>query len=506
MLYLIPAWYREEDWSENIQYWYRKRTKTEFDDTVKQVQLFQRNKSVDYAILLLAFSPNFRHFLHRQGVMRAPYWSCFDAICEIRRTKPVVFSYRDISWPPETEFVYTPFAILAYRQGKKYAKVEFGEDGNPIQIDMYENDTVIRQNIYDDRGFVSETIRYRDGKPFLRDYLMENGIWKMREYCDDGHVEINMAYPWYRIVAPEGAHQIEFSKSRYESTEKVIEEVLRAYLEKTDEEDIFCVAMHSRHTGLLTRSLRKRKLIASFFHDRDENEHDGLMLEMLRGAGYVITDSQESVNAIRREYGRFLKGIMYISPFDSRVDSGISQQLNVQKILVPIDGLDEGTLTELCHVLGDYCSKNETVSVSFFTRTTEKTQSKLVLEQQNRERNKKRLKSLPTECCVDELAVSKCLREQRILLDFRKSPELYLQVVGLSMGIPMIVRTKTQFIEPNANGLLINSTAKLPAALDFYLNGLENWNAARVAAYEVGKQFSTEVLLDKWKEVLASFE
>ena len=87
MLHFIPAWYQQGKWCENEQYWRVRRMYTEFDDTVKQVQLFHRSRAYPYQILLLGFSPNFRHFLHRQGVYRAPYWSCFDAIQEVRRKK-----------------------------------------------------------------------------------------------------------------------------------------------------------------------------------------------------------------------------------------------------------------------------------------------------------------------------------------------------------------------------------------------------------------------------------
>ena len=138
MLYFIPAWYQQNTWSEKEQSWYERRTKSEFDETIKQITLFHRNVDVEYRILLLGFSPNIRHFLHRQGMYRAPYWSCFDAICQIRRTKTAVLSYHDIKWPKGIEFVYSPFAVIGYMQGEKYAQVEFGEDGNPIAIDMYQ--------------------------------------------------------------------------------------------------------------------------------------------------------------------------------------------------------------------------------------------------------------------------------------------------------------------------------------------------------------------------------
>lgn len=105
MLYFIPAWYQENQWSEREQYWYERRTKSEFDETIKQITLFHRNVRTDYCILSLAFSPNLRHFLHRQGMYRSTYWSCFDAICQIKRTKTAVLSYMDIKWPEGVEFV-----------------------------------------------------------------------------------------------------------------------------------------------------------------------------------------------------------------------------------------------------------------------------------------------------------------------------------------------------------------------------------------------------------------
>ena len=43
MLYFIPAWYQKDQWCESEQKWYVRRMQTEFDDTVKQLQLFHRN-------------------------------------------------------------------------------------------------------------------------------------------------------------------------------------------------------------------------------------------------------------------------------------------------------------------------------------------------------------------------------------------------------------------------------------------------------------------------------
>ena len=103
MIFFIPAWYQKNKWCENEQSWYARRTHTEFDDTVKQVQLFHRSKVHPYKIMLLGFAPNFRHFLHRQSVYHAPYWSCFDAIQEIRRKKAMLLSFHNLNWPEGIE-------------------------------------------------------------------------------------------------------------------------------------------------------------------------------------------------------------------------------------------------------------------------------------------------------------------------------------------------------------------------------------------------------------------
>ena len=108
------------------------------------------------------------------------------------------------------------------------------------------------------------------------------------------------------------------------------------------------------------------------------------------------------------------------------------------------------------------------------------------------------------EQCVDELEVSKCMREQRLVVDLRDVPELYLQIMAISVGIPQIVRKATEFVEDGRNGILLAEIRKLPEALDYYLNGLSNWNEAMVSSYEIGKNYTTDKLLEEWKRVIES--
>lgn len=441
----------------------------------------------------------------------------------------MVLSFHQLNWPPDIEFVYSLFAVIAFLNGTKYAQIDFGEDGNPIRIDLYENGKIRRRNIYDDRGFVSSTIIYENEKPLYQDYLMENGIWKLRCFQQDGHVEINPKYSEY-LVQYQGTEQIlAFVRLSYESMEQVIYEVLTSYLNMTDKKDIFCVAMHERHTGILQKALRRKKIILSFYGSRYSITEHMESLNLIKKADYIIADSRANVRKIQRKSGVSIQNIMAITPYDSRVDLGISQQFEVQKILVAIDDIEEEIFAALIHILGKYLLVNENARIHLFTRKANYNRPQQILAQTRRELKRTGLEEgwaaeeenkdisadnleidefIPVkfyvEQCVDELTVSRCMREQRLLVDVRAIPELYLQIMAISVGIPQIVRTQTEFVKHGRNGIVLKKVSKLPTALNYYLNGLKNWNKAMVCAYEMSKEYTTEKLVEIWRGVIDS--
>lgn len=527
MLHFIPAWYQQNSWQENEQYWYARRMRTEFDDTVKHIQLFHRNKIYPFQIMLLSYAPNFRHFLHRQSVFHAPYWSCFDAIQEVKRKKVKMFSFHNLKWPEHIEFVFSPFALIALLKGKKYAQVEFAEDGNLIQIDIYQDEKLSRRNIYDDRGFVSGSIVYDAYGPVYQDYLTDKGVWKIRQYMRDKHVEVNPKSNTYLLEHNGKEYTKTFSKGSYDNLEQVIQEVVSAYLELLDEKDMFCVAMHELHTSMLKKVLSERKTILSFFGDRYDLERYRDDVGMIKLADYVIADSQENYKKVQKKTENYVSQITNITPFDSRVDFGISQQLNVQKILVPVDGMDDARFEKLIQKLGEYLHTNENARIHLFTRLADYDRKRMLLEKtraclrdagmeegwaaeeskgntaENRLDNDDVVESkFFVEQCVDELSVSKCVREQRLIVDLRKVTEVYLRIAGISVNIPQIVYRTTEFVENGRNGQILKDMEQLPKVMAFYLENLANWNAAMVYSYELGKKYTTSVLIEKWKEVI----
>ena len=369
MLYFIPAWYLKGEWKENEQLWYRRRMHTETDDTVKQVQLFQRNDICEYKILLLSYAPNFRHFLHRQSAFRAPYWSVFDAIQEVRRKKQAILSFHQLNWPKDIEFVYTPFSIIAMLHQEKYAQIEFGEYGNCIQIDLYRAGQIIRQNIYDDRGFVSCTIVYENGKMAYEQYLTEKGIWKLCRFAE-GHVVVNPRNNQYLIHTSKGEEQAPFLKEAYASMEEVIEEVFASWLQTTKDGDIFCAALHGQHLALLDRLLAGRRTIYSVFENRAQLK-DVRTVQVLSHGRCIVTDSEDNLDILFRQSGLADIAKINIPPYDTRIEPGISQQIHVQKILFPVDSLTYEELETAVKYLVPYLKKNMDARVHLFTRNAD---------------------------------------------------------------------------------------------------------------------------------------
>ena len=574
MLYFIPAWYKQNMWCENEQQWYKRRLKSEFDETIKQITLFHRNVDRPYRILALGYSPNFRHFLHRQGMYRSKYWSCFDAIAQIRRKKVAVLSYHDIKWPKGLEFVYSPFSIIALQGDVKYAQVEFGEDGNPISIDMFEAGKICRRNYYDDRGFVSSTIIYENGIEQYQDFLMENGIWKIREYKNDGHVIVNQTCPNYDVV-PDAKNgkagepvEMRFARAEYDSLEAVIEDVFASYVNLTRQNDSFFVAMHPLHISVAEHVLKGKRVIATFFENRFDFAQISRAADFLEQAENIITDSDYTTKLIMtnlsgsydinsdsqagsaKETGEIAADkisvnnepvrlhITDIPPYDTRMDFGISSQLRVQNILVPVDGLTEDAFAQIIKGLADYLTINELARVHFFTRDaswghedaikndTVKLldsmgyDSRLVTgdgeaalgfgggrvdtsaENELEDMEKTVEQRFFVDVCVDERDISKCINEQRVILDMRGTMDVFVYVTAISKGVPRISMSADQFLIPGKNGMVIDDFSDIGRCLTYYLDSFENWNQALVECYELGQKYTTSVLLKKWRKVL----
>lgn len=531
--YFIPAWYKKNKWCENEQNWHSRRQYSEFDETIKQIQLFHRNLKEDYKILLMSYSPNFRHFLHRQGIYRANYWSCFDSIQQVTRKKIVVLSFHDLKWPQGIEFVYSPFAIIAFLNGQKYAKAEFGEDGNLISVDMYADDVICRRNYYDDRGFVSNTIIFTEGKEYYQDFLGEDGIWRIRNYFGDGHVEINQRYGTYTIDTIGNTIECSYSGAWFPSLESVLTEILEKYVYyNAHEGDKFFVALYDHHMSMMSKCLEGQYVISTLFENRFSDEEIVKHGDFIKKSRYLITDSKDASKKVKNLLG-IAEGsdsgiIRDISPYDARTDMGISQQLSVQNIMLPIDGIGDTELEKILIECSKYLKKNSKARIHVFTRNTEwnysgiiKNKIAAILEKNGFDRrwvvedkpgpeaeNMIDIEEEKVEIrffidqTIDERNISKCVNEQRVILDLRKTVDVFLFITAISKGVPRISLSKDEFLLHKRSGYQLRGYDEISQILSYYLDSMEVWNEALIENYELGQKFTTDVLIQAWKEVL----
>ena len=90
----------------------------------------------------------------------------------------------------------------------------------------------------------------------------------------------------------------------------------------------------------------------------------------------------------------------------------------------------------------------------------------------------------------------------RLIIDMGEDADLYLQIAGISAGIPQINSVPNPYIEHQKNGLIVSDSLELKQALEYYLVGLKRWNEALV--YAAGKivQYSSDNLVNLWKDAL----
>lgn len=408
---------------------------------------------------------------------------------------------------------------------------------------------ICRRNYYDDRGFVSSTVIYENGIEQYQDFLMENGIWKIREYKNDGHVVVNQTCPDYDVVpdAKSGKAgepvEMRFTKAEYDSLEAVIEEVFASYVNLTRQNDNFFVAMHPLHIRVAEHVLKGKRIIATFFENRFDFTQTSLAADFLEHAENIITDSDYTTKLIMENLGAVNNkpvrlNITDIPPYDTRMDFGISSQLRVQNILVPVDGLTEDAFARIIKGLADYLTINDLARVHFFTRDaswghedaikndTVKLldsmgyDSRLVTgdgeaalgfggsgadafaENELGDIEKTVEQRFFVDVCVDERDISKCINEQRVILDMRGTMDVFVYVTAISKGVPRISLSADQFLVSGKNGMVIDDFSDIGRSLTYYLDSFENWNQALVECYELGQKYTTSVLLKKWRKVL----
>ena len=346
MYYFIPAWYgSSRQWHADVTPWYYSSFRFEFDDTFNQIRLFQR-QDIPSRLLVLAYQPHLRYFLHRHGVLEIEVYSIFDDMQDLHDIHTQVLNMRDIEWDSDCQFLYSPFVIVVQKNGKKYAKVEHGVEGFITEIQYFDHDGQISKNyIMDDRGFVSSVIYFDNGQPTYQDYLDPKGIWRFREHLnEEGRVEVNPIFG-YR-----------FKQLHYTDMSQLVTEYFDKYLQKQQKkQDIFIIPSHPHHDQFVFSCLPSDTAkILSLFINRNAQASFKDLAPSFEQADIVLVDREDSLQLLQELYPKLSDKFYHLSPFDTRLRLGRSQTRKESILYYQLDfseGIDRQALFRFYHLL-----------------------------------------------------------------------------------------------------------------------------------------------------------
>ena len=259
----------------------------------------------------------------------------------------------DLEWPEGATFVHTPFAIVVQCQHKRYAEIEFGSEGFIGMIRYYKDEQIIREDIYDDRGFISSSLYYEGGQPSYRNYLNAKGVWQLCHFFDGRGIVAN--------PRTEGR----FNKSYYGDLSEVIWEFLTKFLdEKVEPEDRFVIASDLRHNKYLFKHLPAANTkILTWFAERNQDDSIDTYEAFLPQVDLLIADRYDYLEQLQVAYPEEAKKLKHMASFDTRLALGTSQRVKESKIFYQVD-FDQLDLEAIYQVLA-FVAKYPKTQVEF---------------------------------------------------------------------------------------------------------------------------------------------
>lgn len=517
MFYFVPSWYNTTSkWGDNTPLWFRVFEQMTFDDTVNQLKMFYNVDEPSCAIIL-NYQPQLRYFLHKQDLIGLPYWSFFDDIQNIHRTEVQAIDFKSLNWPPKTTFVYTPFIVIAKHEGKILAYINFAENGNLLDVDFRVGDQKDLTYQFDDRGFLSSILYYQNGVESHRDYLNENGVWQVREHLTgDKQIEVNLFADF------------SFGQRYYVNWEQLLEERLTLFSKEVlEDSDHLVIASNPQHNQLIMDNFPSQDKIFSFYHERDVTSQLSDLKKLHEIAKFFVVDTESMESTLRDAFHQNQlsdKTVMRISPFDTRLRLGHSQNVKELRIHFFIDSISKTELFDNIETILGLMENNRLIYLDLVTYDrnypikqvkddiTEMIASKFHMEKfvtdgEDSGENKvdgaaEELDRVTLNLFTNENQVIKALDSARLVIDLGRHPNLYTQIASISAGVPQINAVKTECVSHKENGWILADDKELSKAIHYYFDGLKNWNHSLVFSVQKMADYTSGRILEQWKALL----
>lgn len=506
MHYFVPSWVS----SNTTQPWQYLRKEIEFDDTVNQVKMFDQ-QDLATKLLILDYAPNLRSLLHRQDLLQIPYWSVFDELQGIdshlsKTIQP--FDFQKLNWPKTVQFIYSPFIVTALVDHEVYAKIYFNEAGLVLWIVMYEKGEIAAKYVFDDRGFLSGIDRYQSKQHTSTEYLNQQGNLQMTYDTQDQRYHIEPGSTASKLL----------NNATYTSVQELVMDRLTEKLSEVQHSDTVIIAASEINQNYFADIELSCKKVLTYFADRDLVQDTDMTKRSIASADLVVADSDSTMAMVTSIYTP--KHQLTISPFDSRLNLGASQEIRELIIYLYIDLMSGDELRGTLDLLLKKIRNNKDIRVilgTYETNLDEIQRIDRIIASYNLLLNPEptfqdEIKELNVEREIIEYFKIGVIREEldlitlfdrvRLIVDLGAVPDLYTQIAGISAGIPQVNVVESNYVKDQENGLIISGVDQLSSSIDYYFDQLMNWNRALIYAINRIAENNSGELIRQWQAYL----
>lgn len=535
MIYFIPFWARECT------------GQTGHDDMSNHIKSMIQTK-FKYKVIIFDYMYELRYFLHNRDLLESDYISLFDKLQGFENQSQVALTLRDLNLPDNCNYVYTPFNILVYKEGLLKARITMGMGSQIKHVEYLSREiknNILRVDVYDDRGFLSSQKYYESGNHKYTDYLDKTGKWIIREDVLTGNINVNL----------HNNHGL--SKKNYKNIGSLQLELLNLFF-TIDKTDSFLVAVSDENVEWLKNINYINQLTLSFFQERFDFRNSDLTYKLLKESNASIIDSPSLHKKLVQEFDEFSNKIHQISPYDSRFELSITQELKEEIIYVEARFLEDnqeqedlivGLLTYVSDVFDNF-GKERTIKVilrtnyiNHFKNTLDKVLYSLFPDEmyqisilpkknidgvtsdetddventidediENYNLDSKILKVLAIresfyfKSIASDEQLFKIISRTRIIVDFSPSPDLFTQIAAISSGIPQVNKVVTDYCKHMETGYIVSHIEELTQVLSYYLDSMKNWSKTRSSTIKEIHNYSGNTLRKKLLRILGKEE
>ena len=497
MYYFVPSWYgKDHAWGESkLAY-----EQLVFDDCVNQMRIFM-GVGEDIQLLLLNYMPHLRNQLHDQALDQLSFWSVFDDIQGFGEGVSQALSLEDLLWPSRIQFMPTPFAMLAYLDGERYADIYYSSEGWIHDVAYYRAGKINKRLVFDDRGYLSSAYYYSNRQILRQDFF---NLLGQPVLCHN--------FQTAQVTCWQDGQIKHFDSM----TDFIRERVSRYLTSHLTDKDTVVIANDSQHDSLLIDAIHTGKVAYSIFSSRSSD----LNASLLKAADLIVVDNDENRQVLQNNNEINPQKILNLTPFDTRLHLGMSQRVKSLRVFFQVDGIDKVQVKDFLelmlkkvkddrriHVIlaGFRLPYEREIALQDLVQSYENVinpEEEGVGDFQDKLPHKEREPAFRLVNLQTDKDLIQEFQTVRLVIDLAHKPNLYTQIAAISAGIPQINQHASAYVEHRKNGWIAKNPTQLSQGIDYYLKGLKNWNEALVYSVEKINRYQGREIVEKWQDYL----